>query len=39
MAEQNKNVQLAIFLLVLGLVLLIAGVSLYFSEDPEASGE
>lgn len=35
----TRNVYMAIFLLVLGIVMLITGIGLYFSEDPEASGE
>jgi predicted membrane channel-forming protein YqfA (hemolysin III family) len=39
MIDACKNLYLAGFLLVLGAVFLIAGVSLYISDDPEASGE
>jgi len=34
----TRNVYLAAFLLLLGAIMLITGVSLYLWEDPEASG-
>ena len=39
MRPYNRNVYLAVFLLLLGGLLLIIGLSLYLRGDPEDSGE